>query len=52
MVAADRPAADANERKVILKSTSVVPAKRTAATKAWRDADRWVGELRDRVRDE
>jgi len=28
------------------------PAKRTAATKAWRDADRWVGELRDRVRDE
>ena len=28
------------------------PARRTAATKAWRDADRWVGELRSRVRDD
>ncbi len=28
------------------------PARRTAATKAWRDADRWVAELRGRVRDE
>ena len=28
------------------------PARRTAATKAWRDADRWVGELRGRVRDD
>lgn len=28
------------------------PARRTAATKAWRDADRWVAELRDRVRDD
>ena len=28
------------------------PARRSAATKAWRDADRWVEELRARVRDE
>ena len=27
------------------------PARRSAATKAWRDADRWVRELRDQVRD-
>lgn len=26
------------------------PARRTAATKAWRDADTWITELRDRVR--
>ncbi|MGZ4676392.1 MAG: prephenate dehydratase [Acidimicrobiia bacterium] len=28
------------------------PARRSAATKAWRDADRWVAELRAQVRDE
>ena len=28
------------------------PARRTAVTKAWRDADAWITELRDRVRDE
>src|SRR4029078_496807 len=28
------------------------PARPTAATKAWRDADRWVCELRGRVRDD
>ncbi len=28
------------------------PARRSAATKAWRDADRWVRDLRERVRDE
>jgi prephenate dehydratase len=27
------------------------PARRTAATRAWRDADAWITELRDRVRD-
>ena len=30
---------------------SDAPARRTAATKAWRDADRWVAGLRDQVRD-
>ena len=28
------------------------PARRTAAGKAWRDAERWIGELRAQVRDE
>ena len=27
------------------------PARRSAVSKAWRDADAWITELRDRVRD-
>ena len=28
------------------------PARRTAATKAWRDADKWLTALRDQVRED